>query len=433
MLNHLKSVAKSRFVRNVFIVATGTAGAQAITMAFAPITTRIYGPEAFGLLGTFMAILAIATPIAALTYPIAIVLPKSDQDALGLAKLSAGLAVLMAALIAVLILLVGDALAELLGLQNISSFLLLIPVGMLLSAFHQILQQWLIRKKQFKTTAKVAILQTLILNSAKVGVGWFHPVGTALILLATIGSALHTALLWLGIRKRLSAHPDLKQVGILEKACEAITVKALARRHIDFPLYRAPQVAINALSQSLPVLMLASFFGPAAAGLYSIAKMALGAPVMLLGQSVSTVFYPKFNEAFGNNENTNKVLLKAIGVLALVGIIPFGLIIFLGPFLFGLVFGEGWIQSGIYAQWMAVWLYFMLITRPVIAAIPVLSIQRFFLIYEIVGVPVRVGALFLGFYLYESSTVSIALFCLINSVMYIVLTFKALAASKRSA
>lgn len=398
-------------------------------MAFAPITTRIYGPEAFGLLGTFMAILAIATPIAALTYPIAIVLPKSDKDALGLAKLSAGLAVLMAALLAVFILLVGDALAELLGLKNISGFLLLIPVGMLLSAFHQILQQWLIRKKQFKITAKVAILQTLILNSVKVGVGWFHPVGTALILLATLGSALHTALLWLGVRKRLSAHPDLKQVGILE----AKTVKALALRHIDFPLYRAPQVAINALSQSLPVLMLASFFGPAAAGLYSIAKMALGAPVMLLGQSVSTVFYPKFNEAFGNNENTNKVLLKAIGALALVGIIPFGLIIFTGPFLFGLVFGEGWIQSGIYAQWMAVWLYFMLITRPVVAAIPVLSIQRFFLIYEIVGVPVRVGALFLGFYLYESSTVSIALFCLINSVMYIVLTIKALAASKRSA
>lgn len=60
MLNYAKRLTKSKFVRNVAIVATGTAGAQAITMAFAPIITRLYGPEAFGLLGTFMAILAIA-------------------------------------------------------------------------------------------------------------------------------------------------------------------------------------------------------------------------------------------------------------------------------------------------------------------------------------------------------------------------------------
>jgi O-antigen/teichoic acid export membrane protein len=65
-------------VRNVTIVASGTAGAQVITMAFAPLITRLYGPEAFGLLGTFVAILGIVTPLAALTYPIAIVLPKSD-------------------------------------------------------------------------------------------------------------------------------------------------------------------------------------------------------------------------------------------------------------------------------------------------------------------------------------------------------------------
>lgn len=70
------------------VVATGTAGAQAITMGFAPIITRLYGPEAFGLLGTFSAILAVLTPMAALTYPIAIVLPKDHADAKGLAKLS---------------------------------------------------------------------------------------------------------------------------------------------------------------------------------------------------------------------------------------------------------------------------------------------------------------------------------------------------------
>ncbi|UCZ56541.1 hypothetical protein LGV61_12545 [Desulfurispirillum indicum] len=41
----LTKLYNSKFIRNVAIVASGTAAAQAITMAFAPIITRIYGPE----------------------------------------------------------------------------------------------------------------------------------------------------------------------------------------------------------------------------------------------------------------------------------------------------------------------------------------------------------------------------------------------------
>jgi len=96
-----KRLLSSRFAKNVALVATGTAGAQAITMAFSPAITRLYGPEAFGLLGTFTATLAIVTPIAALTYPIAIVLPKKDDDARGIAKLSVLLAFFISLAVAV--------------------------------------------------------------------------------------------------------------------------------------------------------------------------------------------------------------------------------------------------------------------------------------------------------------------------------------------
>src|SRR5690625_1999128 len=84
----IKRLLNNSFARNVALVATVTAGAQAITMAFSPIITRLYAPEACGLLGTFTATLAILTPIAALTYPIDVVLPKKDDDARSIAKLS---------------------------------------------------------------------------------------------------------------------------------------------------------------------------------------------------------------------------------------------------------------------------------------------------------------------------------------------------------
>ena len=105
LLQILNRAWHSRFARNVVVVASGTAGAQAITMVFAPLITRIYSPDAFGLLGTFSAIAVVAASVAALAYPIAIILPRDDHDALGLAKLSAilscGIALLAAALLAV--------------------------------------------------------------------------------------------------------------------------------------------------------------------------------------------------------------------------------------------------------------------------------------------------------------------------------------------
>lgn len=429
-MHSLKALSKNRFVRNVLIVVTGTAGAQAISIAFSPILTRLYGAEALGLLGTFMAVLAIATPIAALTYPIAIVLPKSDTEAIGLCKLSAGLAFVAAALLGLLILLFGDGLAELFSLQSISGFLLLIPVAMIFSAFHQILLQWLIRKQQFRITARVAVIQAFTINSVKAGVGWFNPLGAALVVLATLGSALHVLLLWMGLRNRSMPCSKSEQGNSVATQYDVKYLKELACKYRDFPLYRAPQIAINGLSQGLPVLLLASLFGPAAAGLYSIAKMTLGAPVTLLGQSISTVFYPKFNEAYSNKENAYRLLIKSMGLLAAAGVVPAFVIIFFGPFLFELVFGSGWEGAGVYAQWMALWFYSMLITRPIIAAIPVLAMQKFFLMYELVGVPVRAGVLFLGFYMYSSPVVSIALFSLVNCIMYLIVTIKALAMAR---
>ena len=131
------------------MVASGTAGAQAIVIAFSPIITRLYGPEAFGILGTFMAIVAVITPIAALSCPIAIVLPREDSDARGIARLSAYIAVGVAALTALVLLTFGNHIVSLLQVQEISSYIWLLPLVILFAAWLQINQQWVIRKKYF--------------------------------------------------------------------------------------------------------------------------------------------------------------------------------------------------------------------------------------------------------------------------------------------
>ena len=63
-LNQLRA---STFFRNVATLVSGSALAQLVGLACAPILTRLYTPEDFGLLGIFMAVSAVAATIATLT------------------------------------------------------------------------------------------------------------------------------------------------------------------------------------------------------------------------------------------------------------------------------------------------------------------------------------------------------------------------------
>lgn len=420
MINKLKKLTRSKLVRNIAIVATGTAGAQAIVMAFSPVITRLYGPEAFGLLGAFMAILAIVTPIAALTYPVAIVLPRSDADAKGLAKLSGGLAVGMACLIAVIFLIAGDRLVDLLGLQAIDVFLLLIPLAMMFSAFQQILQQWLIREKKFRITAKAAVMHSIIICTMQAGIGLFYPISTVLIILATISNGLYAALFWLGIKNQIKINITTQQT-VIEKESDLsfFGIWALAKRYQDFPIYRAPQDIINAFSQGLPILMLASFFGPAAAGFYTLAKAVMGAPSTLIGKSVGDVFYPRITKAAQDRENLFQLILKATLALTAIGFAPFTLVVAFGPWLFSLIFGAEWITAGEYARWLALFFLFNFINKPSVAAVPVLGIQKGLLFYEIFSTGAKTLGFFAGLYWFDSAIWAVALFSVIGVFAYI--------------
>ncbi len=403
-------------------------------MAFAPLITRLYNPEAFGLLGTFMSILAIAAPLATLSYHIAIVLPKSDVDAINLAKLSAGLSFFMAVVVTVILLLTKEWIITLFNLQSIADFLLLIPLAMLFSASHQILQQWFIRKKQFKITARAMVIQSLITNFAKAVIGWFYPIASALIILFTIDKALHATLLYLNINQSVPHTASQKLAnsnsdGEIKRQISSI--KALAKQHKDFPLYRTPQIVINALSQSLPVLILANFFGSASAGFYALGKVVMGMPITLLSQSVGDVFYPRITEAAHNQEDLFRLILKATLLLTAIGFIPFASVVIFGPWLFSFIFGSEWVTAGEYAQWLALWLFFMFINRPSVVALPVISEQAWLFYYELFSTGTKVIALGVGSYYFKDDLIAVALFCIVGIIAYLYLILRTISKAKR--
>jgi O-antigen/teichoic acid export membrane protein len=363
-----------------------------------------------------MSITNIVTPISALTYPAAIVLPKSDSDAKGLIRLSLYVALIMAAFMALVLVLFNRSLVHYLQIDSISPYLFLIPLGMVWATWMQVAQQWLIRKKHFNVRAKVAVMQAFLINSIKVCAGLFYPVPIVLVFVATFGSLIHALMLSLGICKMSGR--EKKHVA---DETSSVSISYLATSYRDFPLFRGPQVFINMLSRSLPVLMLFSFFGPAAAGFYSIGKTVLGLPTMLIGQSVTDVFYTRITHAAREGENLRALLIKATFTMAIVGFVPFFIVIVFGPWIFGFVFGSEWVTAGNYARWLALWSFFGFLNSPAVSAIPVIKMQGKFLVYEVVSVSLRALTLLCSFYIFGSDIYAVALFSLVSAILNIYL------------
>lgn len=421
MIKKIKSILNKKFVKNVLVLVTGTAAAQAVTMALSPIITRLYGPEAFGIMGTFNALISILVPIAAFTYPVAIVLPKKDEEAKGIMKLSLLSATLFSSFILILVILFKRDIATLLNMESISNYFYLLPLVIISAAFMQIIEQWLIRNNQFSINAKATFIQSSFVNISKVGIGFYYPFAQVLIFFSSITNGIRGLLMYVFTKKK-----D-KSMDIRSIIYSNYNLKKIASIYKDFPLYRAPQDLLFSLQQSFPIVLLTVFFGPAATGFYTISRSVLSLPTNLIGKAVGDVVYPRLSKAANMKEDISKLLKKSTIMLVLVGLIPYGIVILFGPFLFGFVFGSSWYAAGEYARWVALWSFSTLINRPSVRALPVLEAQRFHLIYTIILAMINLVMIIVGYLVFNSDLISVALFCLsgtIANVFLITITIK---------
>jgi O-antigen/teichoic acid export membrane protein len=410
-------VGNNQFLRNVAVVAGGTATAQMISIAFSPAVARLYGPEAFGIVGIFMASLAVVTPLSTLTYGIAIVLPAADAEARALFKLSLLIGVVVTVLSALVFGGFHRQIADAIGFTAASAFLLLAPVVIFLSAIAQPLQQWLVRKGEFRAIARVAVIEAVTTGAAKAAIGLIVATAPVLLLLNILARVLQTSLLWLSARRTWLGGGPRPAATVAPP--DRSLLKEVAWRYRDFPLFRAPQVWLNTVSRSLPTLMLAALLGPAAVGYFAIANRVLGLPGSLVSGAVGTVFLPRITQASHRSEKLRPLILKGTAGLALAGLLPFGVVIAFGPWLFAAVFGAQWVAAGHYARWLAIVLYFGFINVPSVQAIPLLGLQGQLLAYEIVAGSLRVASLAIGALVLHSDLAAIALFSITGAVVYV--------------
>ena len=283
-LIHRSEVKKGRatFADNVLILTGGATFAFGVTILAAPITSRLFGPEAFGLAELFRSGAMMMGMIACLRYEMAIVLPKNDEDAAALFVLCCIALVVMTTLTAILILFLGPRILFYVDAIELKPYLSLFPFCVLLLGLGLPLKYWYARNKRFKIPATSRVLTSISTSMAEIGGGLagFQMGGNLVVIRVLVLIISPAFLLW-----RLTND----EARFIIKNIKYREILKSAKRYIKFPLIDSCSTLLNRLAMYAPIVLLTIFFSPVICGLYAKAFYLLFLPSLIIGQSVGQV------------------------------------------------------------------------------------------------------------------------------------------------
>lgn len=349
----------------VLTLLSGSSVALVLSYLAQPLLTRLYTPEAFGVLDAFVALASLLFVIGTLRYEDALLVPHDETEARGLLRLSV-LVLASLSLLCLLLSLPGRLLLERTGETMLASWLPWLGPVMLLMGCARLAELWLARKQTFRTLSVGTALRAAVTTITRLVAG-LPPIqaGAAGLIGGFLGGHLSALLLygWHLHRNRSS----------MSDATPSLT--ALARRYRRFPLFTLPAALLNALSMRLPFLLLLTFFDAQVLGFFGRAFMVLTVPMGLISGATGQVFFVRAAEA-RHSGGLAALTLHVYRHLLHVGLYPALLLIVLGPDLFAFVFGAPWRTAGQYAAWIAPWLLLAGLTSPLSRLFDVLERQR---------------------------------------------------------
>lgn len=362
---------------------SGAAVAMAVSYLVQPILTRMYTPDEFGLLDTFVALLALIVPFSSGKYEDAIILPEDDSEAGHILSLSVIILMLVTAVLTAG-LLFRESIADVLGVAELSYWLPLIPLSLLLVRLAMMGELWSVRVKDFKRISGVNISRTSTMNVTKILTSSYGAAGlfAGYVVGFIAAVALYSKNIVRALRLSFSG-------GVVAG------IKRVASRYSAFPTFTMPASILGAMVNRLPFLLLLFFFSTEVVGFYGRAFAAIMVPLSVVGSAVSSVFYVFAAERRGTDLLAGSTM-RVHDRLVLFALYPVAVVVLAGPEIFSVVFGSDWSVSGSYARIVGVWLFMSGVASPLTRLFDVLERQELELRVTAVIFVLQTGALIVG-------------------------------------
>ena len=416
----LFSFLKKEFVKNVLTLITGSALSQVIIYASILLLTRLFSTELFGIYMLFSSIILILKPISTLQYELAIILPRDNKDAINLFFFSIIFVLLFSALLLIIIFFFKDNLLSVFEISELSDFIYLIPLSIFFFGSISVFDYWNNRTSMFKNISKGLITKSIAMSSTQIatGFGSFNYLGL-------IPGLIIGQLLQLLILIKLS----VKSISNLMNEVSLKRMLHQAKKYKDIPLFNTLINVTNNLSNELPILLITTYFGIGNVGVYGLAVKFTRAPIGIIQQSVNQVFFNKASKVFNSDDSLNDLVIRTSKNLLFISFLIFTPLIIISFYL-DYIFGDIWVDVGLYSRILVPWLFFAFISNPLTSLIVILNKQKTILIFDSITLVFRFLAMFIGYYFYNNIIISLLLFSGVGILFNILIFFYLLKVSK---
>lgn len=401
---------KGSFFSHVATLTTGTAVAQGINILAMLLLTRIFAPQAFGLLALFMTCVSLFSVLGGARYELAIMLPEHDTAAVNVFYGSVLALFLIALLGLAAIALFHARVTQLLGDPAVAPWLWSMPAVLFLMGLYQILSYWCGRMKRFQKVAISRIALTVGTVAAQVGLFLLHfSGGLSLIGGWIIGQATGTFFL-----VTLVARRDGR---FLLRHARFSSVPGLLKTYRNFPLYKAPNSFISSGASQLVVVVIRFFSNLMTVGFFSLAFRAISLPVSLITSSMNQVFYEKAARESGNPAQLESFVNRVLYIQVVLMTPMLVLAAFEAKLLFIALFGARWAMSGQFASWLAFAGFMYFISSWLDRLFDIHSRQKLSLALRLAGNSFSLAALAATLYFTGNAVAAVAAFAL-SEVVY---------------
>ncbi|OUR82903.1 hypothetical protein A9Q82_05440 [Cycloclasticus sp. 46_120_T64] len=401
----------SSFLKNTGKLLAGNSIGQLIGIIAIPIITRLYSVEAYGEFSSLLAISLILATLSTLSLHLAILIPKSEEEAIKVFKFSLSLTYVFCLLISAVLYFFNEDVVSLLNIKSTPLIVYSIPLLVLLQSVYVTVTYMGVRVKVFGKVSASKVVEGISDRGIAIlsGFSGFAFVGN-LILARVTSSAL--AILYL--------LPTLKRYQGQGKT--SISNGFIVSKYKRYLQYNTPSMLlINSMLQ-LPVVIIAAYFSSASAGLFAIANRLVNIPVTALGSAISKTFMQKIAEDKANDDiekikqNTDVFFTVLFAFL----LIPFSVLSVVADSLFIIVLGDKWADAGILASFLSYFAMSTLLVQAFGGLFDVMNKQQTRLIFHIGNFFVRIGALLLCVYLGYDLTKTVLIYAIASIFMNVI-------------
>jgi O-antigen/teichoic acid export membrane protein len=327
---------KSIYVRQVATLLTGNGIAQLLSLAAAPFLTRLYGPEAFGALALFVALIAALTPGVCGRYEMAIVVAGNEHDRLAFFFISIWFAVGVSFLMLLILAVAFLPVSNLLQAGVLGNWLWITPAALLVTGVITALRAYGNAVKDYRALSNSAITQTTTNGLLAILLGYTFGLADGQ-LYAAVGALVVTGICLLFVYRKVFSTSYWRWDR---------SKWLLALQHKDYPVFNAPTNILNGIMTGLPVFFLAKHYSAEVVGYYALLVRVGVSPLSFISDAVSRVNLKKTSELLAQGEDPIPHLKRITTALLLIAALPSVALMATAPALFSWAFGENWREAG---------------------------------------------------------------------------------------